>query len=313
MMLSAIHVAALACLRQVLSFCRNAAPARRRPCLRLPGACALALAAFLMARPAMAQEPRTYYFSPVNQYGIELTARYWNPLIRYVSDRAGVRLQLKLGRTSADTTAYVLAHEVDFVFTNHLFSPERDRLGWKTFGRRNSPPIHSQIVVLADSPVRTLEQLAGQTVAFPGPEALVAYKFSYAELLHRAVPVQVVFSGNMDGAFAQLSSGRAQAVGANSQLTEGWTRREGKALRVLWQSQPLHDLALMVSKHVPPADLRAVERAFLDMAKDPEGRKLLANAAELVKLPPDTSFVASDGSEYGAYRSFYQHAPASLR
>lgn len=280
---------------------------------RACGLALLTLLALLAMRPALAGEARTYYFSPVNQYGIELTARYWNPLIRYVSERAGVQLQLKLGRTSADTTAYVLAHEVDFVFTNHLFSPQRDRLGWKTFGRRNTPPIHSQIAVLADSPVRTLEELAGQTVAFPGPEALVAYKFSHAELIHRNVPVQVVFSGNMDGAFAQLASGRAQAVGANSQLTAGWMRREGRALRVLWQSQPLHDLALMVSKNVPQADLRAVESAFLDMAKDPEGRRLLASAADLVKLPPDTAFVASDGSEYGAYRSFYQHAPASLR
>lgn len=313
MMPSAMHATIPARRAALIAFQSKGMELFLRPGRRMARACALALTMLLLPCLALAQEPRTYYFSPVNQYGIELTARYWNPLIRHVSERAGVRLQLKLGRTSADTTSYVLAHEVDFVFTNHLFSPERDRLGWKTFGRRNAPPIHSQIVVLADSPVRTLEQLSGQTVAFPGPEALVAYKFSYAELMHRSVPVQVVFSGNMDGAFAQLSSGRAQAVGANSQLTEGWTRREGKALRVLWQSQPLHDLALMVSKHVPPADLRAVERAFLDMARDPEGRRLLASAAELVKLPPDTAFVASDGSEYGAYRSFYQNAPANLR
>lgn len=313
MMPLAMHATVPACHAARMAIQDGAIGFVLRPGRRLVQACLLTLMLLLLSSKSLAQEARTYYFSPVNQYGIELTARYWNPLIRYVSERAGVRLQLKLGRTSADTTAYVLAHEVDFVFTNHLFSPERDRLGWKTFGRRNAPPIHSQIVVLADSPVRTLEQLSGQTVAFPGPEALVAYKFSYAELIHRSVPVQVVFSGNMDGAFAQLSSGRAQAVGANSQLTEGWSRREGKSLRVLWQSQPLHDLALMVSKHVPPADLRAVERAFLDMARDPEGRKLLANAAELVKLPPDTSFVASDGSEYGAYRNFYQNAPAALR
>jgi len=35
-------------------------------------------------------------------------------------------------------------------------------------------------------------------VAFPGPEALVAYKFSYAQLLNRNIPVEVVFGGNMD-------------------------------------------------------------------------------------------------------------------
>lgn len=277
---------------------------------RLCGFCLLALA---ILTPARAQENGSYRFSPVNQYGLELTARYWNPIIDYVSAKSGLKLQLKIGRTSADTTAYVLAHEVDFVFSNHLFSPDRDRLGWKTFGRRDTPPLHSQIVVLADSPIQKLEQLAEQPVAFPGPEALIAYKFSYAQLLKRNIPVQVVFGGNMDGAFAQLVSGKAKAAGANSQLTAGWARRENKSVRVLWQSEPLHDLALMASKNVPEKDLQAVRRAFLEMGRDPQGQKILAAASDLVKLPANAGFIASNGSEYGAYRSFYQNAPANLR
>ena len=73
---------------------------------------------------ASAQEP-SYRFSPVNQWDINKTAAYWNPIIQYVSEKSGVKLQLKIGRTSADTTSYVLAQEVEFVFSNHLFSPER--------------------------------------------------------------------------------------------------------------------------------------------------------------------------------------------
>ncbi len=271
------------------------------------------LACFGLSSLALAQENGVYRFSPVNQYGIELTARYWNPIIDHVSTKSGVKLQLKIGRTSADTTAYVLANEVEFVFSNHLFSPDRDHLGWKVFGRRQTPPIRSQIVVLADSPYQKLEDLTNQAVAFPGPEALVAYKFSYAQLLSKNIPVQVVFGGNMDGALGQLASGKAKAAGANSQLTDGWAKRENKPLRVLWQSEPLHDLALMSSKKVSDKDLQAVSKAFLEMGKDPQGQKVLAAAAELVKLPAGTAFVPSTGSEYTAYRNFYQTAPASLR
>ncbi len=273
-------------------------------------AATLALAA---AAPSLAQEAPVYRFSPVNQYGLELTARYWNPIIEYITAKSGVKLQLKIGRTSADTTAYVLANEVEFVFSNHLFSPDRDHLGWKVFGRRQTPPIHSQIVVLADSPYQKLEQLANQSVAFPDPEALVAYKFSYAQLLNRNIPVEVVFGGNMDGAFAQLASGRVKAVGANSQLTEGWVKREGKKIRVLWQSDPLYDLALMASKNVPEKDLKAVAKAFADMGKDVQGVKILAASGNLVGLLPNASFVASNGSEYVSYRNFYKTAPPNLR
>ena len=262
---------------------------------------------------ALAAPQRTYRFSPVNQYGIELTVRYWNPIIDYVSARSGIRLELKIGRTSADTTAYVLANEVEFVFSNHLFSPERDRLGWRVIARRQTPPLHSQIVVLAESNVQKLEDLQGMSVAFPGPEATVAYKFSYAQLLKRNINVQVVFGGNMDGAFGQLLSGKVAAAGTQSQLADGWSKRENRKLRVLWSSEPLHDLALMVARKVPQSDVDAVAQAFVSMLTDPAGQRVLASVGELVKLPPTAGFVASNGSEYGAYRQFFATAPAQLR
>lgn len=266
-----------------------------------------------LSAPVQAQENGVYRFSPVNLYGIELTASYWNPIIDYVSTKSGVKLQLKIGRTSADTTAYVLANEVEFVFSNHLFSPERDHLGWKVFGRRATAPIRSQIVVLAESPITRLEQLANEAVAFPGPEGTVTYKFSYAHLLNQKIPVQVVFAGNMDGAFAQLASGKVKAAGTQSQLSAGWSKREGKTLRVLWESDPLNDLALMASKSVAAKDLAAVSKAFLEMGRDPVGQKVLASVSELVKLPPTTAFVSATGADYTGYRNFYQTAPASLR
>ncbi|MFG6464362.1 phosphate/phosphite/phosphonate ABC transporter substrate-binding protein [Roseateles sp. DXS20W] len=271
----------------------------------------LLLAAAGLALPALAQTE--YHFSPVNQANIATAASYWNPIVAYVSEKSGVKLSLKLGRTSADTTAYVLAQEVEFAFTNHLFSPEREQMGWKVFGRRNTPPLHGQIVVAADSPVKSLAQLDGKEIGFPGPEAFVAYKTTYAQLLQQKVNVRAVFGGNMDGAFAQLFSGKVAAVGANSQLVEGYTKREGKQFRVLWSSEPYHDLALMVSPKVPARDAQAVAKAFIGMAQDPQGREILASGAKLVGLPADAVFVASDGHEYASYRRFYQSAPATLR
>jgi phosphonate transport system substrate-binding protein len=254
----------------------------------------------------------TYSFSPVNQYDINLTAAYWNPIIAYVSEKSGVKLNLKIGRTSADTTSYVLAKEVEFVFSNHLFSPEREQLGWKVFGRRNTPVLQGQIVVPADSPITDINQLKGQEVAFAGPEAFLIYKVPYAYLLSRNVDVKVVFAGNQNAAFAQLFSGKVQAAGGNSQLVEGYTKREGKKFRVLWNSEAFQDLALMVSGKVPEADARKVAAAFIDMYKDPKGRDILHQASKEVGLPNDAYFVAASGADYTAYRRFYQSAPVSL-
>jgi phosphonate transport system substrate-binding protein len=274
----------------------------------------LAVAACLSTAGAVRAAPAPAYdFSPVNQYNLQVSAAFWNPIIRYVSQKSGVRLNLKLGRTSADTTSYVLAREVDFAFTNHLFSPDRARLGWTVFGRRDAPPVRAQIVVPADSPVMTLAQLAGESVAFPGPEAMVAYKVAYAQLLRRNIPVDVIFAGNMDAAFAQLFAGKATAVGANSQLVQSYRGREHKSFRVLWSSEPFNDLALMASPRVPADHVRAVAQTFFGMDKDPEGRRILAAAAELVHAQSPISFVAASDADYASYRAFYADAPPNLR
>lgn len=266
----------------------------------------------LLQATALAQGT-VYRFSPVNQWDINKTAAYWNPIIRYVSDKSGVRLELKIGRTSADTTAYVLAKEVEFVFSNHLFSPQRETLGWKVFGRRWTPPIHAQIAVPADSPINRLEDLAGQEVVFAGPEAFIGYKVSYNQLLSRGVDVKVVFAGNQNAAFTQLFAGKAKAVGSNSALVDGYQAKTGKQFKVLWTSEGYHDLALMASSKVPEKDVRAVASAFIGMHRDPLGKAILAKASEEVGLDAQAYFLPASGEDYAAYRRFYQSAPPSLR
>ncbi len=273
---------------------------------------AFLLAVLLVPAWAFAQNA-TYRFSPVNQWDINKTAAYWHPIIRYVSDKSGVKLELKIGRTSADTTAYVLAQEVEFVFSNHLFSPERDQLGWKVFGRRWTPPLQGQIAVPADSPITRLEELKGQEVVFAGPEAFIGYKVTYGHLLEKRVDVKAVFAGNQNAAFAQLFAGKAKAVGSNSALVDGYSAREGKKFRVLWTSEGFHDLALMASSKVPEKDVKAVASAFVNMHRDPAGKAILVKASEEVGLDRQAYFLPATGADHAAYRRFFQSAPASLR
>ena len=282
-------------------------------CLAAVLASTLATLATLAPAAAVAQPVAVYRFSPVNQWDIARTAAYWNPIVQYVEARSGIRLELKIGRTSADTTSYVLAQEVEFVFSNHLFSPEREALGWKVFGRRNAPPIHGQIAVPAESAIQRLEDLAGQTLVFAGPEAFIGYKVTYGELLARGIDVKVEFGGNQNAAFAQMFSGRAQATGSNSMLIDGYGKREQRKFRVLWTSEGYHDLALMASSKVPERHVSSVAQAFFEMSRDPVGREILAKASQSVGLADDAHFIPASDADYASYRRFYQRAPRQLR
>lgn len=274
---------------------------------------AFLLALFALLHAPLAQAQAVYRFSPVNQWDINKTAAYWNPIIRYVSEKSGVRLELKIGRTSADTTAYVLTREVEFIFSNHLFSPDREQLGWKVFGRRWTPPLHGQIAVPADSAITRLEELNGQEVVFAGPEAFIGYKVPYAQLINKNITVRPVFAGNQNAAFAQLFAGKAVAVGSNSALVDGYAIREGKRFRVLWSSEPYHDLALMASSKVPEKDVKAVASAFINMHRDPVGKAILVKTSAEVGLDAQAYFLPASLNDYESYRRFFQTAPANLR
>lgn len=271
----------------------------------------LLLAIALPSTAALAAKA-TYRFSPINQWDITQTASYWNPIIQYVEKRSGVRLELRLGRTMADTIGYALAGGTEFIFSNHFFSPERDALGWKVFGRRNLPALYGQIAVPEESSIRKLEDLQGKTIVFAGPETFIGYKVTYAELLARGIRVKADFGSNQNAAFAQMLSGKADAVGSASLLLDHYAKRERKKFRILWTSEAYPDLALMASSKVPVEDLRAVALALLGMYQDPEGREVLHQAAAIAGLNADTHFVPATTADYTAYYRFYQTAPTVL-
>jgi hypothetical protein len=50
----------------------------------------------------------------------------------------------------------------------------------------------------------------------------------------------------------------------------------------------------------------AVRAAFVGMAKDPAGRKILEAGANLLKLEDELGFVSSDNRDYDSYRAFYK-------
>jgi len=250
-------------------------------------------------------------FGVLNQRSIALTAQYWNPILQYVSQKSGVPLQLKMGKTAPETTAMTLRGEFAFVYTNHLFTPERIRLGYRVIARPGTPGVRAQIVVRDDSSWRTLADLNGRTVVFPSREAFLGYSVPIVALQKAKVEVTPAFAGNQEGAMAQLQAKAVDAAAVNAQIMENYARRENFPYRVLWSSEPYLDLPIMANPNVPRNKIEAVHRAFIGMAADPEGRKILEDGAALLKLSGPLGFIAADNNDYANYQEFHRQAAQS--
>lgn len=269
-------------------------------------AMAIGFAATLALAPAPAAAQHAYSVNVLNQRSIALTAQYWNPILKYISAKSGVPLELKLAKTAQEGNAIAEKGGYDFLYTNHFFTADRDKLGYRVIARPAGPGIRSQIVVPEDSPYRALHDLEGKDVAFVSPDAFAGYWLPMDALLRAKVKVKVVFTGNQEASSAQLKVNKVAAAGVNGSVLARYARRESFEYRALWTSELYQDLCVMANPKVPADKVAAVRDALIAMAKDPEGMKILQAGAELLKSTGELGFVAAENKDYDNYRRFYR-------
>ena len=267
-------------------------------------AAVLAAALALHSPGAAAQQAHSFYV--LHQRTVALTAQYWNPILTHVSRKSGVPLELKLAKTAQEGNAMAESGKYDFLYTNHFFTPERDRLGYKVIARPAGPGIMSQIVVPANSPMKSLQDLDGKEVGFVSPDGFTGYWLPYDALLRADVNVKVVFTGNQEASSAQLRVNKIAAAGVNSSVMARYSRREGFEYRALWTSEMYQDLCIMANPKLPAAKVAAVKAALINMVHDPEGRSILEAGADLLKSSGELGFVAAQDRDYDNYRKFYR-------
>ncbi|HEV8111023.1 MAG TPA: PhnD/SsuA/transferrin family substrate-binding protein, partial [Burkholderiales bacterium] len=147
----------------------------------------LAAVAALHSPGVAAQKAHSFYV--LHQRTISLTAQYWNPILTYAGRKSGVPLELKLAKTAQEGNANAEAGAYEFLYTNHFFTPERDRLGYRVIARPAGPGIRSQIVVPVDSPIQSLQDLREKEVAFVSRDGFTGYWLPMDALLRTKVDV----------------------------------------------------------------------------------------------------------------------------
>ncbi len=241
-----------------------------------------------------------------------LTAQFWNPILRYVSERSGVPLQLKVAATGPEHTMMVRRGELQFLYSNHNFIKENEKSGYRVFARPQGDAQSGEIVVLKDSPIQSVSDLEGKEVVFPHTAAFLGYHLPMDHLMRKGINVKPIFAGNQEGAMGQLKAGRTVAAGVNAEVMKGFAEREHMAYRVLWSSDKFLNLALSSHPSVPADTVKAVRTALLGMAEDPEGAKVLAAGAEVVKLSAPLVFVPAKDSDFDNMRRFYRTTPVKI-
>lgn len=275
-----------------------------------------AMANVAMANVAVADDfsrpGKTYPFGVLNQRSVSLTAEYWNPILRYLSDKTGLPLSLRIARTANETTDLAVKGELAFVYTNHLFTPGRDKLGYTVLARQEGEAIRGQIVVGKNAPIDSLKALHDQPVAFANPYAFVGYFVPMDKLLREEINVKPIFAGNQEAAMGRLRAGQVTAAGVNSKVMADFALRENFPYKVLWSSEPYFDLAVMAHPSVPKNVRDKIRDALVHMKTDPEGYAILTIAARTLELSSPRGFAPATDANYDNYRAFFRNTRVPL-
>lgn len=266
----------------------------------------IALPLFWLA--ATAARGESYSFGVLNQRSPTLTARYWNPILEYVGQKAGVTLTLTMGKDVQETFAMTARGEFDFIYSNHIFQNETAAVGYKVILRPEEEAIQGQIVVGEASLIHSIGELAGKEVGFPSASAFAAYSLPMDHLVRSGVQVRPVFAGNQEGVMAQLKSGAIVAAAVNSAIMRDYAARNGFRYRVLWSSQSYLNLPIAAHPRVPVKVVERVRQVLDDMSDNQEGLAILKASAEIIRQPPPYGFRAASDKDYANYRKFYKES-----
>lgn len=218
----------------------------------------------------------TYTVSVVPQYnGVQLHTE-WAPLLARISRDTGLHLQLVLAKSIPQFESTVIAGEPDFVFLNPYHAVMAKKAQNYQPVVRDSKPLKGVLVVRNDSPFKSLRDLEKRALGFPAPNAFGASLYMRALLAAENVAVQTQYLGTHSNVYRSVLNGSVAAGGGINATLNDEAPEVRAQLRILYQTPESAPHPIAVHPRVPKDVVKQLLDAFLSLAKEPEGQKLLS-------------------------------------
>ena len=199
--------------------------------------------------------------------------------------------------------------EYDLVLTApHLAWLARQDAGYRPL-LKYAQQTHGLLVVRADGPFRTPEDLQGRTLARADAMAVTALAIQ-SELaaygLRQNLDYRIVDAGTHNNAVMQVLNGRADAAALGLHPYRLLAPDLQARLRVLLESPPVSSLMYLVHPRVRDIEAQTIRKALLDYAATPAGQAFMQHGGY-------GGFAQVDGNELRAFRPYALQVQDMLR
>jgi phosphonate transport system substrate-binding protein len=247
------------------------------------------------------------------------------PIVDILQDRLGMEVQPFVATDYTGVVEALRVNKLDIAFlTPASYVLARNEANVKVVlksERQGSPFYYAAIITRTDSGIKRLEDLRGKTFAFGDPLSTSANVFPRKMLSERGIdPVRdfkrVLYSGGHDATVLAVLHGK---VDAGATYANSPDSRDTAWMRYLKDSEHVNKIhAIAFSEPIPADNLvingsldegvaRKIEEIFLELSRDPKGKKMLRDLYQI------DGFVPATDKDYDSVREAFAVAGIQLK
>lgn len=223
-------------------------------------------------------EDRVYTFGVVPQFEQRKIFRIWIPILQALEADTGIRFELVGSNQIPAFETKFLAGEFDFAYMNpyHIVQAN-DTQGYQPLVNDGSRSLRGIIVVKKSSPIKTIQDLKGQLLAFPSANALGASLIPRAELSRKhGIELKTKYVKTHTSVYLHVVKGLTIAGGGVASTLMRQKPAIRDSLRILYQTEKVNPHPIVAHPRVPKEHVEKIKQALLNMGLREDGSALLS-------------------------------------
>ena len=219
---------------------------------------------------------KVYTFDVVPQLTAAKIYTTWSPLLQRVGQEAGLCFELRVSPTIPEFEQKLLKGEPEFAFLNPYHAVlAYQKKKYQPLLADSQDLLTGILVVRADSPIKSLDELKGKNITFPAPNAFAASLLIRAELAKKKIDINPVFVKTHSNVYRSIIGKDAMAGGGVNNTLDNEAHEVRQQLRVLFETPAYTPHPIVTLPSVPNAVRDRFLKAMIKLEQDDEGRKLL--------------------------------------
>ncbi len=226
--------------------------------------------------------------SIVPQLPRAVTYAKWAPILEYVGQKSGQCFNLEIPETIPAFEKQLFKGEPDFAFANPYHEViAKKRKGYIPLFIDGKTKLTGILVVKADSPIKSIQDLQGKDVAFPAPNAFAASLLIRAELAKQGIFIKPKYLKTHATAYRAVAMGDVVGAGGVNNTLQREEQALKESLRIVYETSGYAPHPFIANPRVPLKVRNSVTEAFLSLATNEPGRKLLEEVQIPQPIPSD--------------------------